>query len=401
MSLPTTLIVPNNLVAGTDALAADLNGNNSYITGALNTTNTAVNANTAEIAMARSGETSLDVRIDSIAATANAALPASYLDTDGTLVGNSDVKVPSQKAVKTYVTTTAFSAALPSQTGNAGKFVTTDGTNASWGAVVPPQIIRVERTSNTMLGAADQQKLIDITNGTFTQTFDAAATLGEGWYCYIRNSGTGVITLDPDGAETIDGLASLIMNTAESVIVICTGTAFITVPIVESGDYRLLSTITATNAATVDIETFSAGYDDYLIVMQNGKANTGLPYLTAQLKIGGTYITTGYDTTLNVLSASTATPANVNTLNATSARVGMVPDGATDISTTEITIPNANSATLHCVVWRGATHAPSVTDFYTIRGGFGCRTAGVVSGVRLSAPPATLSGTFMLYGKVK
>jgi hypothetical protein len=29
----------------------------------------------------------------------------------------------------------AFSASLPSQTGNAGKFVTTDGTNASWGSV--------------------------------------------------------------------------------------------------------------------------------------------------------------------------------------------------------------------------------------------------------------------------
>jgi hypothetical protein len=34
-----------------------------------------------------------------------------------------------------FVAATAFSAALPSQTGNAGKFVTTDGTNASWAAM--------------------------------------------------------------------------------------------------------------------------------------------------------------------------------------------------------------------------------------------------------------------------
>lgn len=33
----------------------------------------------------------------------NAKLPTSYLDTDGTLSANSDVKIPSQKAVKTYV----------------------------------------------------------------------------------------------------------------------------------------------------------------------------------------------------------------------------------------------------------------------------------------------------------
>jgi hypothetical protein len=42
-------------------------------------------------------------------------------------------------ANKTYVDATAFNAALPSQTGNAGRYVTTDGTNASWAAVFPDQ----------------------------------------------------------------------------------------------------------------------------------------------------------------------------------------------------------------------------------------------------------------------
>ncbi len=42
-------------------------------------------------------------------------------------------------ANKSYVDATAFNAALPSQTGNGGKFVTTDGTNASWAAVFPDQ----------------------------------------------------------------------------------------------------------------------------------------------------------------------------------------------------------------------------------------------------------------------
>jgi len=38
-----------------------------------------------------------------------------------------------QLATTAFVSATAFSAALPAQSGNAGKFVTTDGTNASWG----------------------------------------------------------------------------------------------------------------------------------------------------------------------------------------------------------------------------------------------------------------------------
>lgn len=40
-----------------------------------------------------------------------------------------------QIATTAFVAATAFSSALPAQTGNSGKFVTTDGTNASWAEV--------------------------------------------------------------------------------------------------------------------------------------------------------------------------------------------------------------------------------------------------------------------------
>jgi len=44
-----------------------------------------------------------------------------------------------QIATTAFVAATAFNAALPSQGGNAGKFVTTDGSNASWSLVYPTQ----------------------------------------------------------------------------------------------------------------------------------------------------------------------------------------------------------------------------------------------------------------------
>ena len=58
------------------------------------------------------------------------------LSLDDTLGGNSpsDYVIPSQKAIKTYVDNN--SGGLPSQTGQSGKFLTTDGTNTSWDVAV-------------------------------------------------------------------------------------------------------------------------------------------------------------------------------------------------------------------------------------------------------------------------
>jgi hypothetical protein len=44
-----------------------------------------------------------------------------------------------QLATTAFVAAAAFNVALPGQSGNAGKFVTTDGTNASWAEVYPSQ----------------------------------------------------------------------------------------------------------------------------------------------------------------------------------------------------------------------------------------------------------------------
>jgi hypothetical protein len=92
-------------------------------------------------------------------------------------------------------------------------------------------IVTSSRTSNTILGVADNSTLIDITSGTFTQTLTAAATLGSGWFCYIKNSGTGFITIDPNSSETIsyngNSLTTWVLWTNETVLLVCTGTGFV------------------------------------------------------------------------------------------------------------------------------------------------------------------------------
>lgn len=149
------------------------------------------------------------------------------------LAGASSVTVPTMAAgtnstaaaSTAFAVQLAFSAALPAQPGGAPKYLlgSTLGV-ASW--VLPPLANYSARTSNTILVATDSGSVIDITSGTFSQTFTAAATLGNGWYCYIRNSGTGVITLDPNGAELIDSLASYPMYGQEVRLIQCDGAAF-------------------------------------------------------------------------------------------------------------------------------------------------------------------------------
>lgn len=126
-----------------------------------------------------------------------------------------------QAVTQNYVDQLAFNSALPS-TPSTSLIQLLRGANssASW-AGLPLQ--RFARTSNTILGVADGGTFIDITSGTFTQTFTACSTLGDGWCVFIRNAGTGDITLDPNSSETIDGLTSFIMYPNETRLIQCDG----------------------------------------------------------------------------------------------------------------------------------------------------------------------------------
>jgi hypothetical protein len=81
----------------------------------------------------------------------------------------------------------------------------------------------LSHSTNTLLDVSDIGKTIRATS-TFTQTFDAVANLTDGWWVRYINEGSGAITLDPNGAETIDGAATLILYPGDSAVIACNGT---------------------------------------------------------------------------------------------------------------------------------------------------------------------------------
>lgn len=86
----------------------------------------------------------------------------------------------------------------------------------------------VSKSANYTVAVTDRGKLIDC-SGTLTLALTAAATLGNGFSFAVRNSGSGTITVDPDGSELVDGLSTLNFYPGESFVVVCSGTAFKTI----------------------------------------------------------------------------------------------------------------------------------------------------------------------------
>lgn len=115
-------------------------------------------------------------------------------------------------------------------TQGSGITITNGAGSITIAAAASQTVVRSARTSNTILGVSDNGTFIDVTSGTFSQTLTAAATLTSGWYCYYRNAsastGASRVTLDPDGAETIDGAATRIVYPGECLLIQCDGTNF-------------------------------------------------------------------------------------------------------------------------------------------------------------------------------
>jgi hypothetical protein len=87
--------------------------------------------------------------------------------------------------------------------------------------------------------AADMDTLLDCT-GTWSLALTAAATLGDGWRVMVRNSGTGVITIDPDSSEQVNGATTRALKAGDSCEIVCNGSAFKTVGLAPSVSYETI-----------------------------------------------------------------------------------------------------------------------------------------------------------------
>lgn len=182
------------------------------------------------------------------------------------------------------------------------------------------------KTAAYTVVAADRGKLITC-DGTWTLALTAAATLGAGFTFAMKNIGTGVITIDPDGSETIDGTGTLRIEKEDEAIIVCDGAKFFTMS-------RLIYTRTAiltTTALSTSVEITGLNINEnggYTIIVEykNGTATahglsmyingatTATDYYSQKITADGTAVDAARtnDAVVLAVNASDLAFANIN-----------------------------------------------------------------------------------------
>jgi hypothetical protein len=106
------------------------------------------------------------------------------------------------------------------------------------------------------LGVDDVGGLFEL-SGSFTITFSAAATLGNGWAVTLYNTDSGAITLDPNGAETIDGSSTFTMKNGDSLVVYSDGANLQVIFLSRFGNIRQDDLSTATQDVSTTLNTLT------------------------------------------------------------------------------------------------------------------------------------------------
>ena len=296
-------------------------------------------------------QTQLDTKaaIDSPVLTGTPEAPTAAVGTTGAQIATLD-----------FVIAASLSASLPGQTGNAGKLISTDGTNGFWEDQIDGSVV-------SLSGGGD---IVGTT---------AAQTLGN------KTLASPVLEDATDGTKKANIILSGITAGQNRNITLKDENMKLFTPYAE-----LVAKVTVSSpSATVDLEGyFTTDYDHYFVTL-DGLAHDGAASRTLNLrfKMSGSYQTTGYSyrTSPGSLTSGVATiPALTS--------IGTVASNNT--SYLRIDMPRPHEAKEQVIGMVGANSALTAAPIYA-----GHSTAAAITGLRfyLSADNIT-AGTFRIFG---
>ena len=191
--------------------------------------------------------------------------------------------------------------------------------------------------SSTALNDSYRAQFLVWGGGVGTITLPSASSAENGWFIMVRNGGSGILTLTPDGTDTIDTLASQQLQLTESLVIVSNGVdGYSTFAYGRSNTFAYtqlsklvtggVTTLTAVEYANVVQEYTGALLSNQIIVLPS---TVQIYYLNNQTT--GSYLLTFQTSavsaaTVDVLQGETLTVIcdGTNVFNASSASGGAV-----------------------------------------------------------------------------
>jgi hypothetical protein len=113
-------------------------------------------------------------------------------------------------------------------------------------------------SSNYTAVATDRSNTYVWTGGAGTLTLTGATTLADNWFMFLRNGGTGALTVACSGGDVINGSSTLILQPSDSCIIVCSGAAFYTVGLGKSTQFNFTQLTKAVTGGTVTLTAAEA-----------------------------------------------------------------------------------------------------------------------------------------------
>ena len=217
-------------------------------------------------------------------------------------------------------------------------------TLAGYGLIALNTTLNQAYNTNTISSAytllpSDRASFIVWNGGVGNLTLPSASAVGNNWFVMVRNGGSGIVTVLPQGADTIDGNSTAQLQLTESFVIVSNGTNFNTFAYGRSNQFAFTTlaktvtggTVTLTSAEGANvIQEYSGTLTSNCIVvvpstvqlysLQNN--TTGAFTLTFKTAaVGGGTVVLGQNQTIiaicdgsNVYNAQTATSSTLTSL---------------------------------------------------------------------------------------
>lgn len=203
------------------------------------------------------------------------------------------------------------------------------------GALLSQSVPVTAFNSNFTTSLADRARMFNWTGAGGTLTLPDPTVVGNNWFIYLRNSGSGAISADAPGTTLINGSSFLSFQPGESAIIACDGSDFYTIGFGQSAtfafDYTVIDVSGTGNYTLVGTELNRVAYR--FSGTLTGNRNIIVPATVQQYWVD--------NRTSGAYTFTVKTPAGLGVSVATGQRAILYSDGTDvlDADTAGISIP--------------------------------------------------------------